>query len=528
MLEFHQVSLQRAGDGERSSIVHDCSAQLPEGHFCGIIGPAGAGKTALLEGIGGLLALHSGSITWQERPAAPREVCLITRRDAACEGLTVRQNIEAAFRLRAMPAGAKSQHDEVEALLATAGLGEVADQRFDQVDLACKRRALLGAALTGQPPVLLCDGLSDDLDPREEIALLKTLKQLAEDKHHLVIAATQSVRHLSLYDSALVLYAGMIAYHGPSPLLPHYFNIDHAEDLFPTLAGRSPGDWYRSWLKHRGPYAERVAAANSLVKSEQARIGELFSGFRAPGSLRKDSGVLCELPPTPSALPGVFTQTGVLAARHWREFSRNAIGSAGRIALSVGAPALVASVLKNSSAPRPEWLAGLLLVLGAANGTREFERKKPALKAEMRAGVRPIALLLSTMLFLGIIIVAQALWTAMITREFGASAGTIIVESLWFALGIGAMTSLALALSALARSADRAALYATYFVVINALVYLVAGPLAWTLFGALAQGALHLGLMSGIQKIAGALIVVKLHLAAGLLAAWLGLRQMRV
>ena len=521
MLELHAISLKAADAPEARLPLHDVSAQIPEGHFCGIIGPPGTGKTALLEAAAGLRVLSSGTITWQERPPAPRETALVKPDGEIGERLTVGETIAFALRLRAVRRPA-----EIERLLAAVGLDEVKGQRVQDLDRAQRRRVALAAALAGSPPILLCDRLADGLDPVAEEGLLRTLRELAEKKHHLVIAAAQTVRRLAIYDSVMVLYGGMVAYHGPAGLLLHYFNLEHAEDLFPTLGGRAAADWYRSWLKHRAPYVERVAGATARSKSEQARIAELFAEFRKPGSLSKDSTFLGELRPVPPELPGLRAQTSALLALRWLESSRNGWEAACVLALALGGPLFVAWRVVKGGGAALEWTAGLLLVLGAANGAREIARRRFTLETESRAGVRPLAFFLSTLGFLAVLVAAQAAWAGLILRGFGVIAGGG-AHVLWCAIAITAMSSIALAISSFARTADRAALYAACFVAIEISIYAASWRHPWTLFAAIAQGAASLNGGFDFQNLFGPLVVIKLHAALGFLIFWLGLNRLR-
>ena len=65
MIGFDHVSLS-LGD----FTLTDCSFQIPDGEYCVIMGPSGAGKTILLELIAGLHEPDSGTLTLNGQNAA--------------------------------------------------------------------------------------------------------------------------------------------------------------------------------------------------------------------------------------------------------------------------------------------------------------------------------------------------------------------------------------------------------------------------------------------------------------------------
>ena len=46
----------------------------------------------------------------------------------------------------------------------------------------------------------------------------------------------------------------MYRFHGPPRKLPHYFSVEHPEEVYPRLAKRASRNWHESWAKHRESY----------------------------------------------------------------------------------------------------------------------------------------------------------------------------------------------------------------------------------------------------------------------------------
>jgi ATP-binding cassette, subfamily C, bacterial LapB len=80
----------------------------------------------------------------------------------------------------------------------------------------------IARAVLGQPPVILMDEPSSNLDRDSETALAETLRGLAAD--HTIVMATHSLRLLSACHSILVLERGKISTGGPADkILPELF-----------------------------------------------------------------------------------------------------------------------------------------------------------------------------------------------------------------------------------------------------------------------------------------------------------------
>jgi len=80
----------------------------------------------------------------------------------------------------------------------------------------------IARAVLGQPPIILMDEPSSNLDRDSETALAETLRGLAAD--HTIVMATHSLRLLSACHSILVLERGKISAGGPADkILPELF-----------------------------------------------------------------------------------------------------------------------------------------------------------------------------------------------------------------------------------------------------------------------------------------------------------------
>ncbi len=73
--------------------------------------------------------------------------------------------------------------------------------------------------LASKPAMLLCDEVTSGLDPLSEDEIVNLLRGLSRSEGRTVLSVTHSLNHLGFYDSVLVLFKGIVAYHGPPEFL---------------------------------------------------------------------------------------------------------------------------------------------------------------------------------------------------------------------------------------------------------------------------------------------------------------------
>jgi ABC-type multidrug transport system ATPase subunit len=276
VLQLRDISLQLGSGDDAKSLLNDISLVLPVGHFTAILGPSGCGKSTLLKVIAGIREHTLGTIMWKGRDLAeegdlhPQEIGYVPQFSIAHELLTVDECVESALRLRVAGLSHDEQWDKIEAVLKEVGLDEMADRQVRNLSGGQKRRLALAIELASSPHLLMCDEVTSGLDPKAEDEVVRLLKKLSQQENRLVLSVTHSLRHVTLYDSVIVLHQGRLAYHGSPQFLTHYFGIESAEDLYPKLSERSLDAWHRSWVKHRPAYY----AESKLPQLEGVTVGQ--------------------------------------------------------------------------------------------------------------------------------------------------------------------------------------------------------------------------------------------------------------
>ncbi|MFF2086747.1 ABC transporter ATP-binding protein [Nocardia sp. NPDC058176] len=174
--------------GEHSA-VDAVSMRVAAGEIYGFLGPNGAGKTTTLRMLAGLIRPSAGTAT--VHGLAPGDPDGLRRIGVLIEGpgfypyLSGRDNLRVLARYRGYGG------TEVEAALARVGLTDRADDRFRTYSLGMKQRLGVGAALLGDPDLLILDEPTNGLDPAGLADMRTLIVDLAADGHTILLSSHQ-------------------------------------------------------------------------------------------------------------------------------------------------------------------------------------------------------------------------------------------------------------------------------------------------------------------------------------------------
>jgi putative ABC transport system ATP-binding protein len=195
----------------------DCT--IKEAQVLAIMGPSGCGKTTLLNIIGGLDRPTAGSVkidgmnlvdlTDAELVKHRRErVGIVFQFFNLVPTLTARENIELPMRL----AGRSSAHmkERTDSLLRLVDMQPRADHKPDELSGGEQQRIGLATALANDPPILLADEPTGELDTVTGHQILLLLKQLRDEYKKTVVIVTHDKRIGEIADTVMTIVDGKI------------------------------------------------------------------------------------------------------------------------------------------------------------------------------------------------------------------------------------------------------------------------------------------------------------------------------
>jgi putative ABC transport system ATP-binding protein len=225
------------GDDETFAL-RGVSVSVRAGEMVAVIGPSGSGKSTLLACLAGLDEPDGGHVTIAGQRISRRDeatrarlrarwIGMLLQSGNLLEHLSVAQNIRAAQALvakepvvkepRGHPesrtgsyagAGGRSRPDG-QALLDDVGLGERASARPSTLSGGESARAGLAVAMANDPPVLLADEPTGEVDRQAEAQVLDLLRGRA-DRGKAVLVVTHSERVAASADRIVRMVDGRI------------------------------------------------------------------------------------------------------------------------------------------------------------------------------------------------------------------------------------------------------------------------------------------------------------------------------
>ena len=196
-----------------SPAVRDLSLTAEPGAVTGLLGPAAAGKSAVVAAVLGLRPPSAGSATVDgvavpDLPRPGRVVGAVLARPGAHPRRTLRAHLRIAAAASGLP-GAR-----VDDVLGLAGLGHVAAQRATGQPPAVLARLAVATALLADPPVLVLDEPATHLDPDGMAWLRALLRRRAAAGATTLLASRSPEQLVGPDDPVTVLVAGRCVHSG--------------------------------------------------------------------------------------------------------------------------------------------------------------------------------------------------------------------------------------------------------------------------------------------------------------------------
>lgn len=187
--------------------------------FFALMGPSGSGKTTLLHLIAGLDRPDQGSVVVQNQNLAQandrslttfrrRQMGIVFQKFNLIPTLTAAQNVALPGLLDGKPR--KWIDERVHASLESLGLASRADHRPDALSGGEQQRVAIARALLFNPPLLLADEPTGNLDSASSEQLWTLLSDLAQKHKMTVVMVTHEAAAAAHCQEVFVLSDGLI------------------------------------------------------------------------------------------------------------------------------------------------------------------------------------------------------------------------------------------------------------------------------------------------------------------------------
>jgi len=187
MILFTNVSkIYKNDNGFETVALKEVNFYIDKGEFVFIIGSSGAGKSTIAHIIirqelpteGSILINQTdiAQIPNKELPYYRRKVGMVFQDFRLLSGKTVYENV--AFALQIVGATKRDVRRKVPAALSLVGLAQKAKAKVSELSGGERQRVAIARAIINNPPVLLCDDPTGNLDPVTAMDIIEILDKI--------------------------------------------------------------------------------------------------------------------------------------------------------------------------------------------------------------------------------------------------------------------------------------------------------------------------------------------------------------
>ena len=435
--------------------------------FSCVIGSSGCGKSTLIKTLAGLVSptegrvLLAGHPVQQLRQGLPLAIGYIPQFGAFHDNLSVSEILRAALDLR-LPRWVDDSVREqwLAHIVELSRLGPQLDQPYRTLSGGQMRRVALAEELLGDPPFLLLDELTSGLDEFSDREMMLWLRELAHVHGKTVILVTHATYHLDLCDSVLFLHKGRQVFFGPYPELLASHGVGSVADLFEIYQTQDVEVPDPLPLDGVPPVPQPLKTAkppSGWVQFSTLLKRQMILFFRERGQIWLHAALAVTFP----ALVAVFAYQGLPQVRQLTlVLESNIVKTLAEQLLYLKESFRAASLVSGLAM----FQVVLLTLIGANNGAREVAKERDVLAKELRTGLSPAAYVVTKFIHVFFLCVVQAFWMAWFVKTVCGFPGSLAAQfGILFATTL-AMSTTCLAISAAARTPERASLLAIYLV----------------------------------------------------------------
>jgi putative ABC transport system ATP-binding protein len=219
MIQLREVSKTVTSGGAPLTILHPLSLEVARGKFLAIVGPSGSGKSTLLGLIAGLDSPSSGDVVIdgvnitrlsEDRLARLRgeKIGFVFQFFHLIPSLTAFENISVPMEIANVPDA--DPRRRAQSLIEEVGLTGRAHHYPSQLSGGEQQRVALARALANNPPIVLADEPTGNLDSTNGRHIMELLRTIHRTRGTTVVLVTHDAELAALADSRLVLRDGRV------------------------------------------------------------------------------------------------------------------------------------------------------------------------------------------------------------------------------------------------------------------------------------------------------------------------------
>ena len=219
MIEMRAITKRYDEGSESRLVVQQADAEIHRGEFVALAGPSGSGKTTLLNLISGIDTPTGGEVLIDATPVtrlSEKERTLFRRKNIGfvfqffnlIPTLSVQENLLLPLQLNSFPA--EESRERISNLLEQVEMADRLDSYPDRLSGGEKQRVAIARALVHDPPLILADEPTGNLDADTGTVIMSLLKSLIEGSGKTMVVVSHSDMVVGVADRVLAMEDGML------------------------------------------------------------------------------------------------------------------------------------------------------------------------------------------------------------------------------------------------------------------------------------------------------------------------------
>lgn len=278
------------GGSQKKELLHDVNLQIESNEFVAIIGGSGAGKTTLMNAISGF---DRGGVTgkvycngldlYENFKYMKSVIGYVPQEDIIYQNLTLRKMLEYTAKLKMPDDVSKSERDaQIDAVLDMVELKPQQNTYIRKLSGGQKKRASIAVELLADPRLFFLDEPTSGLDPGTEQNLMRTLSRMAATQKKTIIMVTHTIQNLYLCDRIILMgTGGRCCFSGNLEEARMFFDTENLADAYNVVAANSK-EWEAQYAKfQKKDYQVKTSGEDSQkTMNPIKRPGKRPSAFR--------------------------------------------------------------------------------------------------------------------------------------------------------------------------------------------------------------------------------------------------------
>jgi len=185
--------------------------QIGDGEKVAVIGPSGSGKTTLLNILSGIIVAETGQVEFNGRQINTmsdrelrnlrvKQIGFVFQDFKLLEYLNVYDNILLPYRINSSMAGVSGRGSRARELCRRLGVGDKLSKYPKHLSHGEKQRIAISRALINDPPLVLADEPTGNLDPDNKTLILEILFNMSDANNSTLITVTHDHELLDGFD----------------------------------------------------------------------------------------------------------------------------------------------------------------------------------------------------------------------------------------------------------------------------------------------------------------------------------------